>query len=145
VLLTASSSEAYSFLLALLCDPGASIAVPRPSYPLFDSLVQLSCVHLAGYPLAYDGSWGIDLDALESSIDERHRAIFLVTPNNPTGSIVTRTELAQLDRIAREHDLALVSDEVFCDYILTDRPDRVRCLASDETRLDYRGWTEALA
>src|SRR5579872_6675139 len=85
ILLTASTSEAYSYLFKLLADPGDEILVPRPSYPLFEFLAKLESVAVRHYPLRYDGSWHIDFHALE--ITPRTRAIVVVNPNpnNPTG------------------------------------------------------------
>jgi aspartate/methionine/tyrosine aminotransferase len=85
VLLTASTSEAYSYLLTVLCDAGDQIAVPEPSYPLFEHLARLSGVEVVTYRLAYDGAWHIDFGSLESAVTSRMRAVFVVSPNNPTG------------------------------------------------------------
>ena len=70
VVLTASSSEAYSWLFKLLCDPGDEILTPRPSYPLFEFLAALESVEIRQYPLRYDGGWFIDFDPLEA-VDRR--------------------------------------------------------------------------
>src|SRR5688500_12641745 len=75
IVLTASTSEAYSYLFKLLCDPGDRILVPRPSYPLFEFLAHLEAVETAQYPMHYDGGWHIDLDAVGGLIDQRTRAI----------------------------------------------------------------------
>jgi alanine-synthesizing transaminase len=120
VVLTASTSEAYSFLFKLLCDPGDSVLVPAPSYPLFEHLAAFESVRLVPYPLAYDGAWHIDLPAMTRAIEPRTRAILLVSPNNPTGSYVKKDELAALAAT----DLPLVSDEVFARYALRDDPRR---------------------
>lgn len=116
VLLTASTSEAYSMLLKLLCAPGDSILVPAPSYPLFGPLADLAGVRTVAYPLAYDGAWHVDFSRFPRI--ENARAIFIVSPNNPTGSVVTQ---AELDRFA-EFGLPIVIDEVFDFYRLVDRP-----------------------
>jgi alanine-synthesizing transaminase len=129
ILLTASTSEAYAFVFKLLADPGDEVLVPRPSYPLFDFLAALDAVRVVQYPLAYHSTWTIDFDALARSISPRTRAIVLVNPNNPTGSFLKQTELAPLIALGREHNLALISDEVFSDYALDpDRPQFVRSL-----------------
>lgn len=120
VLLTSSSSESYSFLFKLLCDPGDQVLAPRPSYPLFEFLATLESVKIATYPLVYEGGWRMDLDNLERSITPRTRAIFVVNPNNPTGSYVKSSEAQRLAQLCRRHDLALASDEVFFDYALDD-------------------------
>lgn len=118
ILLTASTSEAYEFLFKLLADPGDEVLVPRPSYPLFDFLAALESVRPVHYPLRYEGRWLIDFDALRQCITPRSRAIVLVNPNNPTGSFLKKQEFARLIAVCREHQLAIISDEVFCDYAL---------------------------
>jgi alanine-synthesizing transaminase len=119
IFLTTSTSEAYSYAFRLLADPGDNILAPSPSYPLFDFLSQLNDLKLIPYPLVYCDDWQIDLSALESRITARTRAILVVHPNNPTGSLVRRTELDFLIRCCKEHSLALIADEVFSDYVLS--------------------------
>ncbi len=120
VLLTASTSEAYAFLFKLLCDPGDSLLVPAPSYPLLEHLGRLESVVLDSYPLAYDGAWHIDVDALRRAVGPRTRAIVLVSPNNPTGNYLHTSELARVCELG----LPLVCDEVFASYPLSE--DRAR-------------------
>jgi aspartate/methionine/tyrosine aminotransferase len=122
--LTTSTSEAYSFLFRLLCDPGDEVLVARPSYPLFDFIAQLDNVVLREYPLHLDphADWFIDLDVLRGSITPRTRAIIVVHPNNPTGNFASATERAALEAICAEQGIALIVDEVFLDYPLTSCP-----------------------
>jgi alanine-synthesizing transaminase len=122
ILLTASSSDSYSQLFKLLANPGDHVLVPRPSYPLFEYLASLESVQVTHYSLAYHGRWSIDFDSLAAGITERTRAVVVVNPNNPTGSFVKSAEWAGLARICSEAGLAVISDEVFSDYVL--RPDR---------------------
>jgi aspartate/methionine/tyrosine aminotransferase len=116
IVLTASTSEAYSVLFKLLTDAGDEILVPRPSYPLFDHLTQLDGVTSCPYDLEYHDSWSIDLAGLEHALSDRTRALLLVTPNNPTGSFVSRKELTRLAAICAEREIAIIADEVFADY-----------------------------
>lgn len=116
IFLTTSTSEAYSFLFRLLCDPQDEVLVPKPSYPLFDFLADLQDVRLIPYPLEYAQGWLIDFKSLTAAITPRTRAILLVHPNNPTGSYVRAEETDQLNKLCREHNLALIVDEVFLDY-----------------------------
>jgi alanine-synthesizing transaminase len=116
VILTASTSEGYSSLFRLLCDPGDEVLVPAPSYPLFEFLASIQDVRLASYPLLYDHGWQIDLHGLSEALTTRTRAILVVHPNNPTGSFVKPAEMEILDAICQERGLALVADEVFLDY-----------------------------
>jgi alanine-synthesizing transaminase len=141
ILLTASTSEAYAFVFKLLADPGDEVLVPRPSYPLFDFLAALEAVRAVQYPLAYQGashgSWSIDFDALARSITPRTRAIVLVNPNNPTGSFLKQAELGPLIALCREHNLAIISDEVFADYALEPDPRLVRSLTDTTDVLTF--------
>jgi alanine-synthesizing transaminase len=118
IILTVSTSEAYTFIFRLLCDPGDEVLIPSPSYPLFEFLADLQDVRLVPYPLFYDHGWNIDLHLLESAITARSRAIVLVHPNNPTGSFVSPAEAERLNRLCRQHEIAVVVDEVFLDYSL---------------------------
>lgn len=116
IVITASTSEAYSYLFKLLANPGDEILTPRPSYPLFEYLAQLECVRVVQYPLFYDHGWRLDIAALRTLVTPSTSAIVTVHPNNPTGSFLKTDELEELAEVAREHDLAIVSDEVFLDY-----------------------------
>jgi aspartate/methionine/tyrosine aminotransferase len=127
VLLTASTSEAYGFLMKLLCDPGDAWLVPAPSYPLLDLLARLELVELARYPLRYDGEWIIDREALVRAITPRTRAVVVVSPGNPTGAVASADELRFLERLCAERGLALVSDEVFADTAAGAAPSAAAC------------------
>ncbi len=118
IFLTTSTSEAYSFLFRLLCDPGDEVLIAQPSYPLFDFLAELDDVRLTPYPLFYDYGWHLDPAGLRGRITSRTRAIALVHPNNPTGHYTKTAERAELEIICAEHGLALIVDEVFLDYAL---------------------------
>jgi aspartate/methionine/tyrosine aminotransferase len=130
VVLTASTSEAYAFLFKLLCDPGDEVLVPVPSYPLFEHLARLETVRAVPYRIAYDGAWHLDLDSVRAAVGPRTRAIVLVTPNNPTGSIIKRTELASLAELG----LPIVSDEVFAGYTLDPRGEASRAKSALEAQ-----------
>lgn len=116
VVLTTSTSEAYSFLFKLLCDPSSEIMVPQPGYPLFDFLAVLDDVHIKGVPLVYDHGWQIEPEGFRRAISRQTRAIVLVHPNNPTGHFTKQWEAEELARICRERQIALIVDEVFLDY-----------------------------
>ena len=97
IVLTTSTSEGYSYVFRLLCNPEDEVLVPKPSYPLFDFLADLHDVRVVPYPLLYDHGWQIDLPTLEMAITPRTRAIVLVHPNNPTGSYVREEEQTRLN------------------------------------------------
>jgi aspartate/methionine/tyrosine aminotransferase len=101
--------------------------VPVPSYPLFDHLTRLDGVEAIAYRLEYHGRWTLDFDSLDASWTDRVRAVLAVTPNNPTGSMLTDAELSELSSRCAARDAALVIDEVFGDYAFEQEgpaPDR---------------------
>lgn len=118
VILTASTSEAYSYLFKLLCDPGDEVLVPTPSYPLFDHLARLDGVRPVPYATQFYGAWTVDAGAIARALTPSTRAVLVVSPNNPTGSYLKRPELDALAAMCRDRSLALVGDEVFFDYPL---------------------------
>jgi alanine-synthesizing transaminase len=126
LILTTSTSEAYSYVFRLLCNPGDEILVPKPSYPLFEFLADLADVKLVPYPLLYDHGWQIDIDSLYKAATLRSRAVILVHPNNPTGSYVSLAEREALNKFCKSHargqSVALIVDEVFLDYPDNDYP-----------------------
>ena len=116
IVLTTSTSEAYSFLFRLLCDPGSEILVPQPGYPLFDFLATLDDVRIKAAPLVYHDGWQIDAEGIRRAITPQTRAIVVVHPNNPTGHFTKPWEAEELASICRAHSLSLIVDEVFLDY-----------------------------
>ena len=121
IFLTTSTSEAYSFVFRLLCNPGDEILVPAPSYPLFGFLADIADVKLVRYPLVYDHGWQIDLHAFEQAITPRTRAAIVVHPNNPTGHYCAPAEATRLNEICGPRKIALIADEVFLDFAHTEK------------------------
>jgi aspartate/methionine/tyrosine aminotransferase len=137
IVLTASSSEAYGWLFKLLAAPGEAVLVPAPSYPLLDALAGLEGVDLVRYRLPSEDRWAVHASLVEDAADRvaesgrRVAAVVVVNPNNPTGTSISRTELAALASLAVRRGFAIVSDEVFLDYRFEDRPGDVRVAASE--------------
>lgn len=135
ILLTASTSEAYSFLFKLLSNPGDEILIPSPSYPLFEFLASLEGVQTRRFPLYYDNGWHYDLSALESRLTEKTKAIVIVNPNNPTGSFIAMREWEILTQLASSRSTTLICDEVFIDYSLSDGFPQVDPVSQSEVPL----------
>ena len=140
IILTASTSEAYSVLFKTFCDPGDVILTPMPGYPLLDTLAQLEHLECAPYflqlrrenarKLATDERregaafrFVLDSDSLLAA-PEKAQILLLVSPHNPTGHCVSREEWNAAVRFCEENDMILVVDEVFGDYALTDKVKR---------------------
>ena len=121
-LITPGTSVSYWYCFKLLAETGDEILTPQPSYPLFDYIAQLCGVKLTTYRLDEDRGWAIDLNHLEEQISSRTRAIVLISPHNPTGMVASATELEELAAIAARNDVAIISDEVFNEFVFTGAP-----------------------
>ena len=122
IVLTASTSEAYSLLFKLLCDAGDEVLIPQPSYPLFELLSRLDNVKTVPYALHMHGGWSLDRASIEHALSPRTRAVLVVSPNNPTGSIISADDATWLAGICAARNIVVISDEVFADYSLSPRP-----------------------
>lgn len=118
VVITASTSEAYSYLFKLLCDPGDAVLTATPSYPLLEHLAELELIELRSFALDFHQRWELDPGRVRAALTNRTRALLVVNPNNPTGSYVTEGEAETLARFG----LPIVNDEVFRDYPLEASP-----------------------
>ncbi len=116
IVITSSTSEAYNYILRLLCDVGDEVLVPAPSYPLLEYLADLADVRPVPYPLLYDQGWQIDFAGLSAALTPRSKVVMVVHPNNPTGSFIKREEAYKLAEVCAGRDLAIIADEVFLDY-----------------------------
>src|SRR5215472_5956997 len=137
IILTTSTSEAYSYVFRLLCNPGDEILIPAPSYPLFDFLADIQDVKVVRYPLVYDHGWQIDFYALEQAITPRTRAIIVVHPNNPTGHFTKREEREKLNALCAAGGLALIADEVFLDSLLDAKQPAPASFAGNQGALTF--------
>ena len=145
IILTASTSEAYSVLFKTFCDPGDVILTPMPGYPLLDTLAQLEHLECAPYflklkretvkakrnvilseaknPVTSSFRFVLDSDSLLAA-PERAKILLLVSPHNPTGHCVSREEWNEAVRFCEENNMILVVDEVFADYAFSDKVQR---------------------
>ena len=129
LVLSASTSEAYAWLFKLLCEPGDNVLVPAPSYPLFEYLTRLEGVEPRPYHLPRAHGFGLDVSEVDAARDARTRAVLVVNPGNPTGHSLREDELEALAGLCARAGLALVSDEVFSDFVWDEEPGRVATVA----------------
>jgi aspartate/methionine/tyrosine aminotransferase len=122
LILTASTSESYSFLFKLFGDPGEEVLTTAPSYPLLDSLAALEGLSLSHVHLAPGRRFALDVERVELSLTPRTRLLALVHPGNPTGAFLSAEEQAAVSELCASRGLPLISDEVFADYPLSEGP-----------------------
>lgn len=138
ILVTSSTSEAYSMIFRLIANPGDHILMPRPSYPLFHFLASLNDIELASYALTYQKYWKIDFEDIRKSYKpKRTKGIVLVNPNNPTGSYIKKDELTKLNQFAEGNQLCIISDEVFSDFQWDKKIEGIPSLAGNQKALTF--------
>jgi alanine-synthesizing transaminase len=132
LVLTASTSEAWSYLFKLFGDPGDEVLTTAPSYPLLDSLTALEALALSHVPLAPGRGFALDPDKVEFFLTPRTCLLGLIHPGNPTGTFLSVGEQAAVAALCASRGLPLVSDEVFADYPLSEGPRAGPAAASGE-------------
>jgi len=132
IFLTASTSEAYSYLFRLLVDPGEGVLFPCPSYPLFSFLGDLNDVRSDHYPLVYQKRWSIDLQEMRCAVCNDTKAIVLVNPNNPTGSFIRCEELEEINILCHKQNISIICDEVFLDFAFEKVEGPVSLVSNDQ-------------
>ncbi len=122
IFLTSGTSEGYSYIIKLLCNPGDEILIPAPSYPLLDFIASLELVQVIPYCLEEkDYSWRFNSRNIENLVNDKTKLLLFVQPNNPTGNILSQEEIDDLLYFCEKHKLVLVIDEVFRDYLFSNK------------------------
>ena len=137
-------SELIVMSLQALLNNGDEVLVPAPDYPLWTAAVSLTGGRARHYLCDEQAGWAPDLDDLAAKINDRTRAVVIINPNNPTGAVYPREVLEAVTELARQHNLILMSDEIY-DKILYD--DAVHhstaAVAPDLLCLTYNGLSKA--
>jgi alanine-synthesizing transaminase len=145
ILLTPGSSISYWYCFKLLADEGEEVLCPRPSYPLFEYIALLSGVHMVPYALDEAGGWAINVAELEACISTKTRALILISPHNPTGHVSSQDEISALAEVAERHDLAIISDEVFSEFLLEENTLPRPCNTAAPLVLTLNGFSKMFA
>lgn len=123
ILVAGGGSEAYQMILACILDDGDEIVIPEPFYPNYASSVSLAGAKIHPIPTTPEnGYFYADRERIESCINEKTRAIFITSPGNPTGNVLSKDELKLLLDIAKEHELFIICDEVYREFVYSDEP-----------------------
>ena len=118
VFVTTGVSETVDLCLTALLNPGEDLLTPCPDYPLYSAVLAKLGIGLNAYYLNEADGWQPDIEDIKSRITSRTRGIVLINPNNPTGSVCTRSLLEQVAELARRHNLVIFADEIYDKLIL---------------------------
>jgi alanine-synthesizing transaminase len=136
IVLTSGTSEAFSYLFKLLCNPGEAILFPKPSYPLVELIAELEGIAAHAYSLAGQFHRFAVASMLDNLAPDA-RAVVAVSPNNPTGTMLTAEELSAVSGFCAARQLALIVDEVFLDYPSLARESDVVSSAGNSDALTF--------
>jgi aspartate/methionine/tyrosine aminotransferase len=117
ILITAGSIEGITATILAITNPGDEIIIPEPTYTSYREVVVLAGCQPVFVPLKEENGWTLDTDKIEAAITSKTKAIFYCNPNNPTGVVFTKEQLLKLGEMAKMHDLFLISDEVYKDFV----------------------------
>ena len=113
-------SELIDLTLRALLNPGDEVLIPSPDYPLWTAATVLNGGRAVYYPCPEEAGFMPDLDAIEALITPNTRAIVVINPNNPTGAVYSRGCLTRLAALADQHDLVVLSDEIYDQMVYED-------------------------
>lgn len=146
ILLTSGTSESYFEIFKLLAEPGDEILFPNPSYPLFQHLADLAHIQINWYQLDEEKSWQPDFQNLQSRISPKTKAIVLISPNNPTGSVLSENSLLKIAEISQKYHLPVISDEVFSEMMFEGKKfPRLASVAKEITVFTLNGVSKTYA
>lgn len=121
IFVTTGASEAIEICLTALLNPGENFLMPTPGYPLYTAVEsKLELVHNPYY-LDEANGWQPDIEDIKSKINDKTKAIVLINPNNPTGSVCERSILEEIIKLALEHNLVIFADEIYDKLIFGDK------------------------
>ena len=123
ILPTNGGSEALQMVFATILDDGDEVVIPEPFYPNYHTSVTLAGAKIHPVPtFVEEGYFYADRARVEACINERTRALFVTNPGNPTGAVLTPEQLRLMLDIAKEHDLFLICDEVYREFVYAGEP-----------------------
>ncbi|KAM9375493.1 tyrosine aminotransferase [Pholidichthys leucotaenia] len=117
VILTSGCSQAIDLVISVLCNPGDNILVPCPGFSLYKTLAVSMGIKVKLYNLLPEKSWEIDLQHMESLIDERTSCLVVTNPSNPCGSVFSKDHLQKVLKVASRHCLPILADEIYNDMV----------------------------
>ena len=139
ILITSGVSEAIGMCIAAFFNRGDNILIPRPSYPVYTAYLDLYEVKKNFYTLKEENGWNLDIVDIEKNIDEKTKALVIVNPNNPTGGIYDKQTLKDLVNLAGQHNLLIISDEIYDQLILEGKMYHIAALSKEVPVITFNG------
>lgn len=140
ICVTTGASEGIELALTALVNPGENVLLPTPGYPLYTAVLSKIEAEMNPYFLDEDNGWQPDLADIEAKVNDKTRAIVIINPNNPTGSLTNETTLRGIVEIARKHNLVIFADEIYDKILFNgDKHISIAALADDHPCVTFSG------
>jgi aspartate aminotransferase len=147
VVVTCGSQEAMTAAFLSIVDDGDEVLLPNPSFPAYDACVKISQGKPIYYRLPASSDFAFDIDEFRSKITPRTKAAVVISPSNPTGKILTETDLKNIAEALSDTGIFLISDEIYSDLYFTERPhsaseyyDKTIIVSGLSKSLSMTGW-----
>ncbi|CAG0917235.1 unnamed protein product [Notodromas monacha] len=119
---TDSKLGALDLCISVLCDPGQNLLVPRPGFPLYQTLSEGLGIQTKHYRLLPERGWEVDLEDVAALVDDNTAAILINNPSNPCGSVFSRQHLQQILELAERFRLPIIADEIYDRFVFPGEP-----------------------
>lgn len=139
IMITFGVSEAIGMCIAAFFNRGDNVLIPRPSYPVYNAYLNLYEVGQKFYTLNEDTGWNLDISDIEKNIDSKTKAIVVINPNNPTGGVYDKQTLKELINLAGQHNLVILSDEIYDELILEGKMYHTAALSKEVPVVTFNG------
>jgi alanine-synthesizing transaminase len=143
VVITTGVSEAIELVLTALVDSCENFLTPNPGYPLYTALVSKLGAELNPYELSVDTGWQPDVESIECAIREDTKAIIVINPNNPTGSVTDKDTMKSVFEIARKHNLVVMADEIYDKLVFDSEFTNMASIAGDVPTISFNGLSKS--
>ena len=121
IITTVGASEALSFTMNSICDPGDEVIIPEPFYANYNGFAHASDVNVIPITSKIEDNFALPpIDSFREKINKKTKAIIICNPCNPTGYVYSKDEIIDIANLAKKHDLFIVVDEVYREFIYTD-------------------------
>jgi aspartate/methionine/tyrosine aminotransferase len=150
VVVTPGGKPIMFYVLLALAEPGDEVIYPNPGFPIYESMINFAGATPVAIPLREDNQFRLDVDELARLITPRTRLIIVNSPQNPTGGVLSRSDIQRISELAVRHDLLVLSDEIYSEIlyegehvspvIFPDMPERTIILDGFSKTYAMTGW-----
>jgi len=135
-------TEALQSILTVILNPKDELLIPGPTYPQYSLITNVQDAKPVSYKCNEEEGWQPDVDDIRKKISKKTKSIVLINPNNPTGALYSKKVIKEIIDIAGEHNLPIISDEIYDDMVFEDRQYATASLTNDVPIITFNGFSK---